>query len=101
MTSAMASGSSRCVLLVFKFCFLLMCSLSKRRGTGPRVLYRCAVGHLGPAGKRCGMERAGTLSIPYGKQAAFAGRLGLTGDVRPFRIKNAGAPFRSHQRLIG
>lgn len=25
------------------------------------------------------MERAGTLSIPYGKQAAFAGRLGLTG----------------------
>lgn len=47
------------------------------------------------------MERAGTLSIPYGKQAAFAGRLGLTGDVRSFRIKNAGAPFRSHQRLIG
>ena len=47
------------------------------------------------------MEGAGTLSIPYGKQAAFAGRLGLTGDVRSFHIKNAGAPFRSHQRLIG
>ena len=73
----------------------------KRRGAEPRVLYRCAAGRLGPAGKRYGTERAGTLSIPYGKQAAFAGRLGLTGDVRSFRIKNAGAPFRSHQRLIG
>ena len=44
------------------------------------------------------MERAGTLSIPYGKQAAFAGRLGLTGDVRSFRIKNAD---RSPSEAIG
>ena len=75
----------------------------KRRGAEPRVLYRCAVGRLGPAGKRYGMEGAGTLSIPYGKQAAFAGRLGLTGDVRRGCSvrKRRSPPFRAASGMAG
>lgn len=49
------------------------------------------------------MEGAGTLSIPYGKQAAFAGRLGLTGDVRRGCSvrKRRSPPFRAASGMAG